>query len=449
MSNHYDVLIIGGGPAGIQAARLIRGKRPEWRVGVIRPEDASMIYCAIPYVLEGLLDAEKVRKCDSLVTGVEADLIRNLVVGVNVKDRVVKLKSGVELTYETLFIATGSRSLIPPVPGNELNGIFSVKTEEDMHRILQMLDKGTKKVVVVGSGAVGLEQALAMKSRGLEVHLVDMADRILPHMSDEDMSQPITEDLVESGIRLHLSEPLTRFTGTDWVESVVLGSGAKIELEPGKDFVITAVGMAPEIELFKEQLMIGPDGLLVNPEMRTSHPNVFAAGDCVQGWSGIDGGPLGGKLATNAVPMAKVAAENICGGSMQYPGFFNGVATVAGSIRIGGTGFTETYAKTRGYNVVSAYGETTSRFPMMPGATPVKVKLIADRKTKRIIGGQVIGREGVAERIDVITLAIQNKMTAGELAQLSYSAQPWQTFFPARNAIVQAATELNGKLSQK
>ena len=210
--------------------------------------------------------------------------------------------------------------------------------------------------------------------------------------------------------------------------------------------MVLAIGMKPNVSLFEGQLELAPDGIVVDERMWTGMPDTFAAGDCTQCISGIDGKPLGGKLATNAVPQAKVAALNLLGHQARYPGIFNGAATVVGDLRIGGTGFTETYARTRGFEPVVSVGESTSRFPMMPGAKPVRVKLVADAATGRLIGGQVRGYEAVAERVDVITLAIQQGMTGAELAGLSYSAQPWQTFFPAKNAIVEAASGLASKV---
>ncbi|HPQ40326.1 MAG TPA: FAD-dependent oxidoreductase [bacterium] len=446
MTNVADLLIIGGGPAGIQTARMVKMKRPEMRVAMLRPERASMVYCAIPYALEGIIDARKVLKSDDLVTGAGVELIRESATAVDTGHRRVETDTGRVLNYRTLLFAPGATGLMPPVPGRNLGGVFTVKTEDDMNRIMARLEAGAERAVVIGAGAIGLEQAQAYRSRGLTVHLVDLADRILPHLTDADMSEPLTHLLIDSGIDLHLKSKLSAFRGDGEVSEVVLDSGDTFALTPGRDFAVVAVGMKPLSGLLDGQVDTGPDGIIVNARMETSVAGVYAAGDVVQGWSGIDGKPLGGRLATNAVPMAKIAAINILGGNAQYPGFFNGAATVVGEMRIGGTGFTETYARDRGYEVVTGYGETTSRFPMMPGARPVKVKLIADTATGRIIGGQVTAFEAVTERIDVITLAIQQRMTASELMNLSYSAQPWQTFFPARNAIVQAATALNDRL---
>jgi len=436
-----DVLIIGGGPAGIQASRLLKTLQPALNVVVLRPEQYSMVYCAIPYVLEGLVEPEKSYKKDELVTGVGAQLFKEKATAIDLDAQCVTTNNNDTFYYKTLLIATGANPFVPPLEGKELEKILTVKTGSDMRNILDLIEAGAKSAVVIGAGTIGIEQALAYRRRGMEVHLVDMASHSLPAMLDADFAESVTNILQQEGIKLYLGRKLTSFEGRNSVRTVILDDGTAIKLNEGKDFVIVSVGVKPNLDLFVgTDLEIGSDGLIVNKNMRTNQENVYAAGDCCRYFSGIDGKAIGGKLATNAVPMAKVAALNILGFDAEFPGLFNGAVTVAGDLRVGGTGFTVTIAKQRGLDVSTSFGETTTRFPMMPGAGKVKVKLVYENDTKRIVGGQVIGAEAVAERIDTITLATQHGMTVSELSGLSYCAQPWQTFFPARNAIVSAAT---------
>jgi len=444
-----DVLLIGGGPAGIQGSRLLKMLRPDMDVTVLRPEPYSIVYCAIPYAIEGLFGVEKINKRDELVTEPGARLIKDRAVSVDLDGRQCRTAGGLTIRYETLLIVTGAEPFVPPVPGADLANIFTVKTGEDTRRILDALKKGPHTAVVIGAGAIGVEQALAYRAAGLEVHLVDMADYPLPALLDAEFAAQAREQLEQAGVTLHMGAALERFEGQAAVSAVQLANGERLALREGVDFVVVSVGVRPALDLFEDSdLERERDGLVVDDRMRTSRPGVYAAGDCVHFWSGIDGRPVAGKLATNAVPMAKVAALNIAGTEAHYPGLFNGAATVVGELRFGGTGFTEQTARQRGFETVAGYGETTSRFPMMPGAGPVRVKLVCDASNGRIIGGQVTGPEAVAERVDIITLAIQRSMTAAELSWLSYSAQPWQTFFPARNAIVAAAEDARRKLEK-
>jgi len=446
-----DVLIIGGGPAGIQASRMLRTKRPDWTVTVLRPEPYSMVYCAIPYALEGLFSADKTFKKNEMLTEVGVELLRLKAVRIRPEDHVVDLEDGTSVEYGQLLIATGAMPVRPPIPGADLPNIFTVKTGDDMIRLMERLGGGADDAssipeglmaVVVGAGAIGLEQASAYRARGARVHLVEMQDRPLPTMLDGAMcSEMISDEIRRTGIEFHLGTSVESCVGETACEAVILSDGTRIDLDPGRDFVVLAVGMKPDISFLDlDQFEHRPDGLVVDSRMRTSVPDVWAAGDCVSFHSGVDGKTIGGKLATNAVPMAKVAARNILGSQAEYPGFFNGAVTVVGPLRIGGTGFTESLACERGLDVFSTTAELPTRFPMMPDKGFIRIRLTFERSNLRLVGAQMVGTESVAERIDLLTLALQHRMTAYDLAELSYSAQPWQTFFPAKNVIVEAAS---------
>ena len=221
--------------------------------------------------------------------------------------------------------------------------------------------------------------------------------------------------------------------------------GPNQEKLPG--MVIFAVGMVPEISLFKDTgLAIGEDGIIVNNTMETNISGVYSVGDCAQFTSGITGKVISGKLATNAVPMAKVLGFNLLGVQRTYPGFFNGAATKVGKFFVGGTGLSEKSARESGCDTVCGYSESTTRFPIMPDAKPIRVKLIADRNSHRLLGAQIVSGEAVSVRVDLFTFAIQKETTIEELTDLSYSAQPFQSFYPAANIIVSAAEDVLKKL---
>jgi hypothetical protein len=171
-------------------------------------------------------------------------------------------------------------------------------------------------------------------------------------------------------------------------------------------------------------------------------------GDCVQFISGITGEPVFGKLATNAVPMARMLSKNLLGDDRIYKGFYNGVATKVGKYFVGATGLTEALAKNR-FDIVTGYSELTTTFPIMPNAKMAKMKLITDKKSLKILGGQVVSEIPVTDKVDIITLAIQADLTVKDLTSLSYSAQPYQSFFPANNLVVACAEEILVKLKNK
>ncbi|MBN2312396.1 MAG: FAD-dependent oxidoreductase [Sedimentisphaerales bacterium] len=437
---HTDIVIIGGGPAGITFCRKVKKLKPEIGIIMLRPEEHSMVYCAIPYALEGLFDHRKTFKRDELVTDTGAMLVRRTVKQVDLAAKRIVDETGDSYTADILFLATGALNYIPPVQGADAANVHTVKTQGDMERLFSAIASGAKRALVIGAGAIGIEQAQAYRARGLDVFLVDMASRVLPGMLDEDMAKPLHEMLREKGIHLTLSSRVENIEKNEnRAKRALLSNGEYIDLDPQRDFICFAAGVTPDIALFENQgLETNRDGIVVDSRMRTNIPGVYAAGDCCSYFSGIDKKPIGGKLATNAVPMAKVAARVIAGKDDEYGGFFNGAATCVCDMRVASVGFTEKIANLRGIKTVVGWGETTALFPMMPAAGKLRVKIVADIRDLRIVGAQIVSTLPSTDKIDIITLAIQRKLTLKGLAKLSYSAQPWQSFMPAQSAIVQA-----------
>lgn len=440
-----EILVIGGGPAGITIAKLL-GKRKS--VGIIRPEDYSMIYCAMPYAIEGLMPAEKVFKKDVLVTDAGAELIRGTVTQVAFDQKTVTLHDGRVYRYDKLIIATGAEPVRPPIQGADLNNVHVFKTQKDLERVQQAVKSDQiKKAVVVGAGAIGIELVQALNHVHVQTHLVDMAPSVLPNLVDADFSQEVLRELSDLGIHVHLNSSVRCVEGTDTAERVVLADGATLSLD-GSGIVVFAVGMHVNTALFEGTgLEIGRQGIVINNKMETSIRDVYAVGDCAQYISGITGEPVPGKLATNAVPMARMLAKNLLGDHRTYRGFYNGAATKVGKYFIGGTGLTVNAAQGR-FDVVIGVAELTTAFPIMPNARPAKMKLVADKNTLNIIGGQVLAEVPVTDKVDMITLAIQAGLTVRDLTGFSYSAQPYQSFFPANNLIVACAENILGKLDK-
>ncbi|MCF6265819.1 MAG: FAD-dependent oxidoreductase [Desulfuromusa sp.] len=436
----YDVLIIGGGPAAITMVKIL-GKVK--KVGVIRPEDYSMIYCAMPYAIEKVVALEKTFKQDGLVTESGADLIRDKVASVDFDKKTVLTEQEQSFAYDKLVIATGSVPFLPPIEGIDFEGVFVFKSEDDLRCLNEAVrTHKLKKAVVVGAGAIGVELALALNNSGLECHLVDMVETILPNLVDPEMAVEAEAELRNAGLKLHLGSKTEKILGNKRAERVILDSGEVIDLaddENPSGIVVFAVGMRPRVKIFKDtQLEIGKLGIVVDKQMRTNIPDVYSVGDCAQYYSGITGELTEGKLATNAVPMARLLAKNMLGENREYGGFFNGAATRVGNLYVGGTGLSEAAAKKK-FDVVTCHSELTTTFPIMPEAKMVKMKLVADRKTLRVLGAQVVSGNPVTDKVDILTLAIQSKLTVADLVNFSYSAQPYQSFFPANNLIVACA----------
>ncbi len=452
---HYDVLIIGGGPAAITIAKMTGQLM---KTGMIRPEDHSMIYCAMPYAIEKVLPFEKTLKKDQIVEETGTVLIRDRASQVDFSLKDVTCETGLKVSYKKLVIATGAVPIVPPVPGADLRGVMTFKTEDDLRKLISLSEKGLSKAVVIGAGAIGIELAQAFNHVGVETHLVDMAERVLPSMLDPDMGSEVEEELIRLGINLHLRSGLVKIEGNEYAESVILNDGKKIILDSldtcsaggdgpeVKGIVVFAVGMRPETELVAGSgIMTGKEGIIVDENMRTSIPDVYAVGDCVQFKSGITGDTVPGRLATNAVPMGRVCARNILGEADGYQGFYNGAATKIGEFFAGSTGLNEHSAK-GSFELITGNSELTTIFPNMPNTKKVRMKLLADRNTMKIVGAQIVSGLPVTDKLDIITLAIQNGLTVPQIRNLSYSSQPYQSYYPANNLIVAAADNMMKKL---
>ncbi|HDQ25533.1 MAG TPA: FAD-binding protein, partial [bacterium] len=243
------------------------------------------------------------------------------------------------------------------------------------------------------------------------------------------------------------------------VESVVLDNETEINLKndekvcagggiPGEiGIVIFTAGVKPSLKFIEgTTIKYTCGGISVNEHMETNVSGVYACGDCAEFKSAITGNVYPGKLATNAVPMAKVLADNLKGYKRKYEGFFNGAATKILDVYLGSAGLSEKEALRLGYEAVAGYSDVTTKFPVMPGVLKLRTKLVADRKTGFLLGGQVVSGEPVAARVDVITMALQNRATVEGLMNHSYSAQPYQSSYPAENCLVAAAEQLHEKI---
>ncbi len=435
----YEIVVVGGGPAAITLAKRL-GKKKE--LAIIRPEDHSMIYCAMPYVIEGLLSVEKTLKSDSLVTDAGATLIRDRVERVDYAHKCLYTRKGETIAYDRLILATGAEPVIPQVPGVDLLGVYAFKSEEDLTHLSSLVDQGLSRAVVVGAGAIGIELAQALRSRGIEVSLIDMASHVLSNLIDGSMALQAEQQLETLGVDLILEKRVVELRGSDRVETVFLDDGTVVELgEQG--IIVFAVGMRANTELVDHELITtGPQGIIVNEKMESTLDEVYAVGDCTQFISGITSIATPGKLATNAVPMAKVLSDRLLGIDRTYPGFFNGAATKIGELFFGGTGISELAAERAGLKPVVGKSVVMTQFPIMPDAGQLSISLVCDADSRRLIGGQVVSVSPVTTIIDLLTFAIQKESVIEDLIALSYSSQPYQSFYPAANGVVLAAEQV-------
>ena len=416
-----NVIVIGSGAAGMTAASEARRCDPSSNVTVIT-EDEHIAYspCVIPWALEGKTKWEDIVMHDAAFYKNERQidvLTRTKVVSVSDADKKVATEDGKEFSYDSLIIATGSSVFIPPVEGKDLKGVFGIKTVNDGKAIEAAL-KDAKKVVIAGAGVIGLETALSMVNIGKDVTVIEMMDQAIPRIADADMADPIQKYLEDRGIKFVLKAPLQKVCGTDRVTGVVAA-----DKEYPADIVIFATGVRANLTIPKMlELDIGQLGAVITaPTMQAYRRgrlvrDVFLAGDVVQCQSAVVAGPTMSQLGSSAVREGLVAGRNAVGVSAVCGPVASPWVSAIGDMQIAGTGMSLGLASWYGINVVTGKAQGLSRARYYPGGKPLIVKVLADRCSHRIIGAQIICEEDVTGRINWLTSAIIDGVTAEDFA---------------------------------
>lgn len=423
------IIVIGANAAGVEAASAARKKDHTAEITLITQEKtAGYSRCGLPFVIGGQIPSFK----DLIVYSQAYFQMMKLnlktetkVTAISPKDKTVTAidKNGATETLQcdSLVIATGADAFTPPIKGSEKQGICSLRTLEDGERILQAVQNGAKSAVVMGAGLIGLETGVALTERGLKVTVVEMLPQILPQMLDADMAKLVQEHLQEHGMRILTEKAVEEFLGGDSVSAIMAG-GEKIEA----DLFLSAFGVRANTRLAAEAgIPLGESrGIKTNARMETEVKDVYAVGDCAEAPNLITHKPVCAQLGTVAVKQGKVAGINAAGGYALFPGVLGSAVTRLFNIEAGATGLTETAAKRAGIEVVTGAISSKTRADYYPNALPIKVKLVVEKESQRIVGAQIVGAEEVTQRINALSFAIQKGMTVRELAKADTAYAP-------------------------
>jgi NADH oxidase (H2O2-forming) len=419
------IVVVGGGAAGIGAAGAARGTDPDAEITVFTEyEDAAYSPCGIPYVhgkeipdFERLFLGSKQQYADQ---GIDIRY-ETRVDRYDLSGHTVQV-AGSAVPYDALVVASGWDYGKPDVPGADLSGIYYMKNIREAMQWDKVLDRVTS-AVVLEAGPLGLEMVTALAHRGIETHLVDPAPWALSMATDPDIAKPVEDSWVEMGAHLHFNTKLEEILGDGGgaVRGVRTSSG-----EIACQLLVVATHKIPNTGLGAEAgLKLGSaGGFVVDETMRTSTPGVWAAGDCIEVPHGVSNVPVQGLSGSHAYAQGKVAGVNAAGGSRAYQPVYVPWGMVAGKWMIGGVSFSETLATALGIPFVMGVAQGISRARYYPDVKPVKVKLLADPRTLKLIGAQMVGGEGIKERADFLAMAVRTGITIGDLATMENVYSP-------------------------
>jgi NADPH-dependent 2,4-dienoyl-CoA reductase/sulfur reductase-like enzyme len=430
------IVVIGGVAAGTSAASKAKRIDPSTDVKIIQEESVvSYGACGIPYVVEGIInnfeelverppDIFKSKYGIDIIINTRAYKIDRFTKQVHTTD----LQSGKEtiFDYDSLVVATGARAAVPDLKGVNQEGVFLIRNYADGVKINDSkITKSAHSCIIAGAGLIGLEMVEAFKNRGstlrrgMDVTLVEMADHVLPTMLDKNMAKIVERELEENGVRIILGERVEEILGVD---GQVNGIKTNTKRQINTDFIVLGTGVKPNSEIARDA-GVEPghaNAIKVDEYMKTNIPDLFAAGDCATARNYITNKDMYLPLGTTANKQGRVAGENAAGGSAKFRGIAGSAITKVFDLFIGKTGLSKEDALRNGFDPVEEVIEDITRARYYPDNKPIWIKIVADRKSGRVLGSQIVGGEGVKERIDLIALALLLKADIRDLA--SYDA---------------------------
>lgn len=427
------VLIVGGVAGGMSAATRLRRLDEHAAIVVFeRGPHVSFANCGLPYYLGGeIADRGKllVQTPERLHEVFNLDVrVRSEVVRIDRERQEVEVRdlaAGRTYTerYDALVLSTGAAPLVPPIPGIDRAGHFTLRNLDDTDRIHAWVgQKDARRAVVVGAGFIGLEMAEQLHRRGLSVAVVELLPQVLGPL-DPEMVAPIHQELRRHGVELHLGDKVARFdAGPALASDVVLASGQVLPA----DVVILGLGVRPESRLAKEAgLELGDrGGVRVDPSMRTSDPAVWAVGDAVEVLDPVTGTHGLVPLAGPANRQGRIAADGIAGRSATYQGTLGTAIVRVFDLAAGTTGANAKTLTRAGVPFQAVHLHPGSHAGYYPGAKPIHLKVLFAPGTGRLLGAQAVGADGVDKRLDVLATVLHHGGTVHDLAELELAYAP-------------------------
>lgn len=460
MKQKQKIVVIGGVACGPKAAARIKRISPDAKVTILeKGELLSYAGCGLPFYISG--EVHDHNELMSTPTGVVRDthffkMVKDIHINnhtlAKTVDREKKIVHAVridtgesaEFPYDALILAVGSKNYIPDIEGLDLKGVNFLQTVEDAQKIRnQHSNLEGKNAVIIGAGLIGIEVTESFKKQGMNVSVIEQADAVLGESLDFEIAHHIHNELKAGGVSLKLGEQVKKIKGDD--EGKVISVITETEEIPA-DMVLVAVGVRPNIRIARELgLEIGVTGAIkIDKHMRTSDPDIYAGGDCVENTNLINGKPVFTPMGSTANKHGRVIADNICGMSSEFNGVAGTTICKLFNINIARTGLTEKQAKEQGYDVVTVLNPSPDKAHFLEDARLIIIKFIVEKKTAKLLGAQIVGPGDVAKRMEVAVANITSKGYVTDIAQYDLAYAP--PFSPAMDNIITTANIAENKL---
>jgi NADPH-dependent 2,4-dienoyl-CoA reductase/sulfur reductase-like enzyme len=447
------MVVVGGDAAGMSAASQARKRRGPGELEIVafeRGRHTSYSACGTPYLAGGVVEDWRDLVTRTPEEHAEQDIevrTRHEVDAIDLEARRVRVRDldggrVVEEPWDVLVVATGSEPLRPPIDGIDLPGVYGLSVLQDGIELRKAIDAGPKRAVVVGGGYIGLEAAEALVNRGVPTALVEAAPQVMSRV-DPDMGELVSDAVREIGVELHLEEEVEAIEGDGRVRAV-----RTVKRTLDADLVILGLGTRPAVGLAEASgIELGPSGAIaVNPRMRTRHDGVWAAGDCAEARHLVSGEPVSYHLGTIANKQGRVCGINIGGGYATFPGVLGTAVSKVCEVEVARTGLSEAELAELGLAWEQTAVDSTTRAGYFPGAAPIRTKVLAERRSGRLLGAQIVGKEGAAKRIDVFATALWNGMTVDEMVNMDLSYAP--PFSPVWDPVLIATRKLSEQVDR-
>lgn len=435
------VVIVGGGSAGTTCAFEMRKLNKDVEITILE-KTHNMEYspCAMPYVLSG-----EIKSFAEIVIFNEDDYKRNninLLLGVEVK-RINKETKKIyysnkddqedNILYDKLVIATGSKPVFPIIKGLKEGSYETLKTIEDAKKISAKIKEGSKSVII-GSGIIGMELAIALVMKKEHVYLLEKRERMLPNILDNDMSSILEEYLNIDNLKIKKSIDIKEI-----VNNEIIFGDESIKY----DQLYVCCGVIPSVDLARELGLEVNKGIVVDEYLNTSENDVYACGDCVESIEFNTNEKVLSQLGTTAVKQAQVIAQNILQEKLVFPNVLNNTISKINNVYVGTVGLIEERAKELNIKTISARYTVTVRAEYYCKEEKITIKIISDDRGK-IIGSQIIGHREVVGRLDLMSLAIQKKMSIADFVNIETCYNPASA--PIFDPLILTASILNKKI---